>query len=157
MIIESIGFYQCSGKVGQDYITKYIPPVLQHSDKGGLHLIKPAFFQFARDLLKFCVDANSKKSIYDNINDWIKVGLTEVRVHEALLVSFRKVVLTLHGSIREKLICGIHKQIAEYTMRTFSKRTNNKTFNVESSSAKDKSTTKFRTLIQNGSNPDGDK
>ena len=63
MIIESIGFCQYSGEVDQDYITKYIPPVLQHSDKDGLNMIKPYFSPFARDLMKFCVDANRNKSI----------------------------------------------------------------------------------------------
>ena len=42
-VIDSIGFRQFLGDVDQDYINEFVPPVLQHSDKGGLSLIKPAF------------------------------------------------------------------------------------------------------------------
>ena len=115
------------------------------------------FFPFARDLMKICVDSNSKQRIFKNRNNWIKDGLTKVCVHEALLSKFQKVVVTLHGYIREKLIYGIYKRMAEYTMQSYPKRTNSRTFDTEKYSAKDKSTTKSRTLIQNGSPPDGNK
>ena len=109
-IIDSIGFCQFQGDVDQDCINEYFPTILQHSDKGGLSLIRPAFSPFARDLMNFCVDANSEKNIYEERNDWIKDGLTKVRVDETLLLKIGEVVLTLHcPSIRVKLISEIYK------------------------------------------------
>ena len=157
-IIDSMGFRQFSGEVGQEYINEYVPPVLQHLDRGGLTLIKPAFFPFARDLINFCVDANSEKSIYKNRNDWIKDGLAKVWVDKTLLSKFREVVITLHGpSMSEKLISGIYKRMASYATLAYSKYTNKKKFNAEKSSATDTSNVKFRTLVQTGSSPSGDK
>ena len=156
-VINSMGFQQFMGEVDQHYIEKYVPPVLQHSDKGGLSLIKPAFFPFARELMKFCQDANSDKSIYKNRRDWISDGLTKIRKHETLLLLFKDVVLTLHGSVHPKLIRDIFKQTAEYTMWAFSKRTNRDKFNTEKCSSTDTSNVKFRTLMQTGSNPSGNK
>ena len=157
MVINSMGFQQFMGEVDQHYIEKYVPPVLQHYDKGGLSLIKPAFFPFARELMKFCQDANSDKSIYKNRRDWISDGLTKIRKHETLLLLFKDVVLTLHGSVDPKLIRDIFKRTAEYTMRAFSKQTNRDKFNTEKCSSTDTSNVKFRTLMQTGSNPSGNK
>ena len=152
LVINSMSFQQFKGDVGHEYREEFVPQVLLHTDKGGLSLIKRPFFPFARELLKFCQDANSERERYRNRNDWIRVGLDNVRKDESLLSQFKGVVLTEVGTgVNELLISAMYKRVAEYTMRAYSKFTKDKVFNIEKTERLAQSNVKFRTLIQTGS------
>jgi len=147
-VISSIGFRIFTGEVDQAYIDEFFPQILQHTNKGGKTLIRPAFIPFAKALMQFCQEANSKKSMYKNQREWISKGLTEVKEHKDLLSQFSQAVLTLHGQVDERLVFRMYRRMAEYTMRAYARWRKDREHNTNKTSSLDTSNVAFRTLIQ---------
>ena len=111
------------------------PQILQHTNRGGLLLIRETFIPFSIHLMKTCREAAAGRNGYKKHYSWISKGLETVQKDKSLLSQFPKVVLTKMGGLFDQPLCKVfYRQIAEYCLRLFTKYTNNKDFSKTSSS-----------------------
>ena len=135
-LIEKMRMQTFETDVSPEYKRKYMPPLLQHTNRGGLSLIREPFIRFTSVLMKTCMELAAERNGYNKQRDWIRNALTTVRNSSELLTMFQETVRTEMGqSFDEQLIRAFYLRIAEGCVRTYAKFTKNKDHGEQSSTS----------------------
>ena len=148
-LIEKMRLRTFDTDVDPEYKNKYMPPLLQHTNRGGLSLIREPFIGFTSELMKTCMELAAERKGYNKQRGWIRNALTTVRNSSDLLTMFQETVRTEMGqSFDEQLTRAFYRRIAEGCMRTYAKYTNKKDHDVQTSTNINDVTFRKKTCLQ---------